>query len=162
MLKIKFISSLKKIFPYLCVLIVFLFLVYNGNDFCLLFENQKQSQSLGTVSNGSLIDGKRMPSKGKNFETYSYFLSFIGRTCIHSKVREVVVDAYKILETTQPDTTFIYGEMGWCKGGRFRPHRTHQNGLSVDFMVPLRYKKNRASCDNTYQYFDFFWIFYAF
>ncbi|MBY0461913.1 MAG: replication initiation protein [Alphaproteobacteria bacterium] len=82
-----------------------------------------------------------VPSKGKNFQTYSYFLSFIGRTCIHSKIREAILDSYKALEIIQPEMTFIYGEMGWCNGGRFRPHRTHQNGLSVDFMVPIRYKK---------------------
>lgn len=78
-----------------------------------------------------------MPSKGKNFETYSYFLSFLGRTCIHSKVRETILGAYNILETTQPEITFIYGEMGWCNSGRFRPHRTHQNGMSGDFIMPL-------------------------
>ena len=26
---------------------------------------------------------------------------------------------------------------GGSKGGRFPPHKTHQNGLSVDFMVPV-------------------------
>lgn len=29
-------------------------------------------------------------------------------------------------------------ETGWPAGGRFRPHRSHQNGLSVDFFVPAR------------------------
>ena len=33
---------------------------------------------------------------------------------------------------------FVYGETGWAGGGRFKPHRTHQNGTSVDFMVPVR------------------------
>ena len=31
----------------------------------------------------------------------------------------------------------MYGETGWEIGGRFKPHKTHQNGLSVDFMVPV-------------------------
>ena len=34
--------------------------------------------------------------------------------------------------------TFVYGETGWPRGGRFRPHRTHQNRLSVYLMVPVR------------------------
>jgi penicillin-insensitive murein endopeptidase len=32
----------------------------------------------------------------------------------------------------------VYGETGLASGGRFPPHRTHQNGLSVDFFVPVR------------------------
>ena len=34
-------------------------------------------------------------------------------------------------------TRYIIGEAGWPSGGEFWPHRTHQNGLSVDFMVPV-------------------------
>ena len=37
----------------------------------------------------------------------------------------------------QPDKVFVYGETGWASGGSFKPHKTHQNGLSVDFMVPV-------------------------
>ena len=113
-------------------------MIYFGNDFLIRFESQQLSESIGTESNGSLKYGKRMPSKGKNFETFSYLMSFIGRTCIHSSVRSTLLDAYKILEKTQPNVSFVYGEMGWCSGGRFRPHRTHQNGLSVDFMMPVK------------------------
>jgi len=36
-----------------------------------------------------------------------------------------------------PKTTFVYGETGFAKGGQIRPHKTHQAGLSVDFMVPV-------------------------
>jgi len=32
---------------------------------------------------------------------------------------------------------FVIGETGWRRGGRFRPHRTHQNGLSVDVFMPV-------------------------
>ena len=41
------------------------------------------------------------------------------------------------MEETLPETTFVYGETGWRSGGEFRPHKTHRNGLSVDFMVPV-------------------------
>lgn len=56
---------------------------------------------------------------------------------MHSNVRDVVVATYAALEKTAPTKVFVYGETGWASGGRFRPHRTHQNGLSVDFMVPV-------------------------
>ena len=36
-----------------------------------------------------------------------------------------------------PDRVFVYGETGWKEGGQFKPHKTHRNGLSVDFMVPV-------------------------
>src|SRR6185436_11752783 len=48
-----------------------------------------------------------------------------------------VAAAYQALESTAPGKVFVYGETGWRTGGRIRPHRTHQNGLSVDFMVPV-------------------------
>jgi penicillin-insensitive murein endopeptidase len=59
-------------------------------------------------------------------------------------VREIVVEAYRALETAAPGKRFVYGETGWKQGGRIRPHRTHQNGLSVDFMVPVL-DQNRQS-----------------
>ncbi len=46
-------------------------------------------------------------------------------------------EAYAELEESRPEVSFRYGEIGFPWGGRFPPHRTHQNGLSVDFMVPL-------------------------
>jgi penicillin-insensitive murein endopeptidase len=38
----------------------------------------------------------------------------------------------------------VYGESGWKEGGRIRPHRTHQNGLAVDFMVPVVDSKGQS------------------
>jgi penicillin-insensitive murein endopeptidase len=61
----------------------------------------------------------------------------IGRNYVHSKVYRTVIDAYAILEKQTPLKVFIYGESGWRNGGKFRPHKTHQNGLSVDFFVPV-------------------------
>jgi penicillin-insensitive murein endopeptidase len=48
-----------------------------------------------------------------------------------------VVNAYQQVETVAPNKIFVYGETGFASGGPFKPHRTHQNGLSVDFMVPV-------------------------
>jgi len=56
---------------------------------------------------------------------------------VHAKVREIVLSAYAALEQAAPGKVFVYGETGWASGGRIRPHRTHRNGLSVDFMVPV-------------------------
>jgi penicillin-insensitive murein endopeptidase len=52
-------------------------------------------------------------------------------------VHPVVLDAYAALSRRRPTQRWVYGETGWVFGGRFKPHRTHQNGLSVDFFVPV-------------------------
>ena len=43
-----------------------------------------------------------------------------------------------------PDTVYKYTETGFENGGKFRPHKTHQNGLSVDFMTPVKNKNNES------------------
>jgi penicillin-insensitive murein DD-endopeptidase len=109
-----------------------------GNDAARVLESARPSRSIGTVSNGSLENGKRLPTSGPNFVAYSRLGALLGRNSVHSSVRDVVVDAYGALEGSAPDRLFTYGETGWPNGGPFRPHRSHQNGMSVDFMMPLR------------------------
>ena len=43
-----------------------------------------------------------------------------------------------------PDKVFVYGETGRENGGQFKPHKTHRNGLSVDFMVPVLDSDDRS------------------
>ena len=92
----------------------------------------------GTPSNGRLEGGVQLAKSGANFEAYSWLGVLAGRTYVHSRVGGVVSDAYAALARSEPDTKYVYGESGWEDGGRIRPHRTHQNGLAVDFMVPVR------------------------
>lgn len=96
-----------------------------------------ESTCFGSVSNGRLDGGVKLPTDGRNFQPYGILGATLGRTYVHSKVRDAVVAAYAALENAAPGTTFVYGETGWAGGGSIRPHRTHQNGLSVDFMVPV-------------------------
>lgn len=96
------------------------------------------SQCFGTVSNGYIEGSVKLPESGPGFSAYSRLGALAGRTHVHSTVAEIVVAAYAALQTANPSMTFVYGETGWPSGGRFRPHRTHQNGLSVDFFVPVR------------------------
>lgn len=56
---------------------------------------------------------------------------------MHSTVGAVVLEAYAEAEKFMPATVFVYGETGKEDGGEFDPHKTHRNGLSVDFMVPV-------------------------
>jgi len=91
----------------------------------------------GTPAQGRLENGQRLPPFGKNFTSYSWVGWALGRTAVHSRVNEVVVATYRKLGEALPEKTYVFGETGWPQGGLFRPHKTHQNGLSADFMVPV-------------------------
>ena len=119
------------------------FILWFAPNLLLKFENGKGSLSSGSVANGRIANSKRMHFQGSNFTTYSFICYLAGRTFVHDKVRQVVLDAYTECEKTCPDKKFVIGEIGLRKGGRFLPHRTHRNGMSVDFMTPLL-KKGKA------------------
>jgi penicillin-insensitive murein DD-endopeptidase len=125
---------------YVAIILIFFLgfiALMHGNTILIFFESDEPSQSIGTPASGSLVNGKRLPTRGNNFISYSYLGALLGRNSAHHKVRDTVLQTYVQLEEKLPDKTFVYGETGWPNGGRFRPHKTHQNGLSVDFMVPV-------------------------
>lgn len=96
------------------------------------------SQCFGTVNKGRIEGSVKLPASGPNFSAYSTLAATAGRTHVHAKVADIITASYAALHTADPSVTYVYGETGWPSGGRFRPHRTHQNGLSVDFFVPVR------------------------
>ncbi|KQQ89189.1 penicillin-insensitive murein endopeptidase [Massilia sp. Leaf139] len=113
---------------------------YFHNLFLLLAVGAAPAQAstcYGRVAQGSIAGAVALPDNGSNFEAYSRLGVSLGRTYVHERVREVMTDAYALLAQRRPATRYVYGETGLAKGGRMRPHRTHQNGLSVDFMVPV-------------------------
>lgn len=96
-----------------------------------------ESICFGTTSKGRLENGVKLPSGGSNFVGYSSVARFAGRTYVHSKVRDVLLSSYQTLAAEMPDKVYKYAETGFENGGKFKPHKTHQNGLSVDFMTPV-------------------------
>lgn len=98
----------------------------------------------GTPSSGRLAGGAQIAKSGPNFGAYSALGITLGRTYVHSKIKRVVEQSYAALAKSQPSKTYLYGESGWAEGGRIRPHRTHQNGLAVDFMVPVMDAQGRS------------------
>lgn len=109
-----------------------------GNEVLRQFDSSVPSRSVGSRGEGRLVNGKRMPTEGWNYATYSYLGSLVGRTAVNDRVRDTLLDAYAELAQTHPEVVWIYGETAWPSGGDFWPHRTHQHGLSVDHMVPVR------------------------
>lgn len=97
-----------------------------------------ESADLGTYSQER--DAEKylnLPFSGANFTCNSRLGHGAGRYYLRGKAAAAVLAAYAELERSHPEFTYMYGEMGWKGGGLFKPHRTHQKGLSADFMTPL-------------------------
>lgn len=95
------------------------------------------SVSKGTVENGSLENGRIFPFSGANFHYFDTISYLANRGFVHEKVRDCVLATYKLLEKSAPGREFSIMECSNEHGGKIAPHRTHQCGLSVDFMSPL-------------------------
>jgi penicillin-insensitive murein endopeptidase len=108
-------------------------------------EPEKPSVCYGDSVSGRLEGGVRLSYSGDNYRAYSMVGFTLGRTYVHSIVRDIMRDAYTELAKSRPDLRFIYGESGWAKGGRFQPHRGHSNGTAVDFFVPVRSSDGKVS-----------------
>jgi penicillin-insensitive murein endopeptidase len=60
-------------------------------------------------------------------------------------VRDAVRDAYAEVHKSFPELRFVYAESAWPWGGRLAPHKTHANGTSVDFHVPVRTEDGKVA-----------------
>lgn len=96
-----------------------------------------KSRCYGETHHGRIEGAARPPAIGANYRAYCLACVAAGRTYGHDRVIAAMRRAYGALAERRPETVFVYGEIGFEKGGPFWPHKTHQNGLSVDFMVPL-------------------------
>jgi penicillin-insensitive murein DD-endopeptidase len=95
------------------------------------------SKSVGTVSQGSLVHGKLIPFEGENFRYYDTISFLDGRAFVNDRVRRTVLESYQDMALTYPARACTIMECSKPQGGKIWPHRTHQNGLSIDFMVPM-------------------------
>jgi len=102
------------------------------------------SVCIGTPEHGSLRNGCKLPVSGANFTSYSRLGPISGRTYVHCTVAAILTSAYAEVARLHPELRFVYGETGFASGGPFKPHKTHQNGLSVDFFVPVRDRAGRS------------------
>ena len=109
----------------------FIFLILSGSTLA------EESTCYGITAKGYLENGIQLPQHGNNFVGYSQLARVAGRTYVHSEVNKIIINAYEWLEAEQPEKVYKYAEAGFKNGGVFKPHKTHQNGLSVDFMTPM-------------------------
>jgi penicillin-insensitive murein endopeptidase len=108
-------------------------------------DHERPSVCYGDAVSGRLEGARRLPYSGENYRAYSMLGFGLGRTYVHSIVRNVMLDAYAELAKSHPELRFIYGESGWATGGRFPPHKGHANGTAVDFFVPVRTLEGKVS-----------------
>lgn len=100
-------------------------------------EDSLPSSSEGVVSNGRLKNGKLIPFYGSNFQYFDSISYMSNRAFVHDQVRSTILATYGLLEKDYPQRKFYIMECSREHGGEMFPHKTHQNGMSVDFMMPL-------------------------
>ncbi|TNE82188.1 MAG: hypothetical protein EP332_01475 [Bacteroidetes bacterium] len=101
-------------------------------------DNGKKSISKGTEGKGSLVNGKLFPFSGRNFRYFDTGSYLAGRAFCHDRVVKAMLGTYKQLESKESNRVYRVMECSHEQGGKLFPHRTHQNGLSVDLMIPLK------------------------
>lgn len=114
---------------------------YNAN-----VNDSIESKSIGSVGNGKLQHGTLLPFKNDAFCYFDKYSYLQGRCFMHSKVAKIVSKGFEEMHAKHPDRTFYLMETCKKEGGKLEPHRTHQNGLSVDVMLP-KLKNNMPFSD---------------
>jgi penicillin-insensitive murein endopeptidase len=115
----------------------------------MFHQNSGISKSIGSVREGKLQNGWLMPFQGKNFNYFSRFSYYIlNNAYVHSSVYQMLMDSYRTCETTCPGNTFVLMECTRKRGGQMLIHWTHQNGTSVDFMVPKKRQDDKNILSN--------------
>lgn len=119
------------------LLLIVLALTVTGSP-QVFYKNSGTSKSIGKVNNGSIENAWLIPRKGENFKYSGWFGYYVlGRAYTHSDIYTAILDSYGELEKLTPGIKYMYMEAAGKNGGRLWPHKTHQNGMSVDFMTPL-------------------------
>lgn len=102
-----------------------------------LFETSAESISVGKSTDGTIENARRMPFSKRGYSTYSFWGYLAGRTFVHEKVKDVVVESFKIASEKCDGRDFVLGETGLKDGGPIAFHKGKQNGMQVDVLLPF-------------------------
>lgn len=94
------------------------------------------SISSGSVGKGQLKHATLLPFSGSNYQYFDTSSYLMGRGFMHTDVANIILAAMEELDSTCAERKFYIMESSLKQGGKLDPHRTHQNGLSVDFLCP--------------------------
>lgn len=129
---------LKPIYKYIALtgLVILIFLrIFPGT--LLLFDSKEPSISYGNNNKGSLENARRLPYKHKGYTSYSYLGYLAGRTFVHEKVKITLLEAFENLDGKYNNWDFVIGDASAKEGGPMSFQEEKQNGLTVDFLLPL-------------------------
>ncbi len=125
----------------------------------MLISGEAVAQSVchGRVDKGRIEGAVSLPRQGSNFVRMAQGPISAGRVYVHTLVHDIVLDTFAALAIERPDIRWVYGEASLAQGGPIPPHKTHQNGLSIDLFVPVLDKQGNAvqfpnRSDNGYGY----------
>ena len=114
-------------------------------------KGEGDSISQGKVNDGELINGRKFPFSGENYKYFSRIsFAVLNRAWVHQKVLQTTLDAYQLCKKSCPDRKFLLMECSHKNGGKMWPHRTHQNGTSIDFGTPLLKNNKIYTLDHHY------------
>lgn len=107
-----------------------------------IYYNMHKGDSLasvctGTEAGGTLEHAKLLPFSGNNYRYFDTMSYVWGHAFMSDKMMYTLQNSYAELEVSAPGRIFTYMETGLRNGGPIPGHRTHQNGRSIDLMVPL-------------------------
>ncbi|HWZ22825.1 MAG TPA: hypothetical protein VNW06_09245, partial [Cytophagaceae bacterium] len=147
----------KKLYRWLFLFIIISITILRINPGLLVYlDTEQPSKRIGTSGDGALINGKRLPFRGNNFQ-YFNFLSYLKGNCfVHEKVKQTLIDAYKICEKTCPGIEFSTGEGSKKNGGSYViNHRTHQNGTSLDLQLVFEKEHKQYEPNNLFNAYGY-------
>lgn len=126
----------KRLIRNLIVILVLIALAYACGP-NMFYRNAGTSESVGTTGNGTLKNAWQISYKTSNSKYFSFIsYYFAGVGYVHSSLYKTLTDTYKTCESSCPGIQFRIMECSLKNGGKTLLHRSHKNGLSVDFMVP--------------------------
>lgn len=104
----------------------------------VLVDGTTPSKVVGTVARGHIEHAHVLPPWGPGYVAYSLLGAALGRQYVDGRVRDALLASFAARSRAEGQRRFVTGETGWPGGGRFRPHRSHQNGMAVDVFMPVR------------------------
>ena len=110
------------------------------------FQDSLKTKSIGSVSRVSLENGTLIPYSDSDFTYFDTASYLSGRAFTHHLVAQTVINTFQTFKSNGEKRKFSIMEFSNEHGGKLFPHRTHQNGMSVDMMMPLM-KNGKPSYD---------------
>jgi len=113
----------------------------------------RQSVSVGTPFNGSLIRGEVLPARGSGYRMMQTTRERRARFGVSELVRLVQQSAHRV-QRRIPGSMLMVGDLSARRGGPIPHHASHQNGRDVDFAFYMVDRGGAPATAETFVPFD--------